>query len=281
LRTTTLEEIIAVRRKRIELERARLPLEQVRQSAESCLADRSAGRDFTAALTRRPEISDRPNSRVQSLRIIAELKQASPSAGLIRTDFRLAEIARDYEAAGAAALSVLTEPDFFLGSIDHLEQARAAARLPVLRKDFIVDEYQVYESVAASADAILLIVAALSENELHRLSRLASQLRLSVLVEVHTEDELKRAVDIGSAIIGVNNRDLRTMQVDLENSLRLREQIPAGTIAVSESGIRSASDLKDLAEADFDAALIGEHLMRSADPGEALASMLGKSRVNS
>ena len=258
LNGTVLGEIVAQRRLKVAEARARKPLEQVARAAEV----RHEWRDFAAALS------------AQGLQIIAELKQASPSRGLLRQDYRCRELAQSYEAAGAAALSVLTEEQYFRGSLTDLIDARDATGLPVLRKDFILDEYQVYESAAAGADAILLIVAALADRELRSLIGLAERLRLAVLVEVHTEDELQRAVDAGARIIGVNNRDLKTMTVTVETSFRLRERIPSGCLAVSESGIKTASDLQRLSAAGYNAALIGEQFMMAEDPGKELAEML-------
>jgi indole-3-glycerol phosphate synthase len=176
---------------------------------------------------------------------------------------------------------VLTEERNFLGSLDDLKKARAAVNLPVLRKDFIVDEYQIYESVAAGADALLLIVAALSDEDLRRFLELCQGLRIAPLVEIHDETELERALAAGARIIGVNNRDLKTLDVDLEISLRLRPKIPAGSIAVSESGIKSWEDLGHIAEAGYQAALIGERFMTVADPGAALREMLEGMRAHS
>lgn len=253
-----LRTIIAARRRRIEEMRASIPLGGLRQQAES----RSDFRDFAAALSG------------EGLSVIAELKKASPSRGVLRPDFRPPEIAESYQQAGASALSVLTEEEFFHGSMDHLKAARAAVRLPVLRKDFIIDEYQVYESVAAGADASLLIVAALEDKELRHFLELAERLRIAALVEVHTAEELDRAIDCGAQIIGVNNRDLNTLEVGLETSFRLREKILPGCLTISESGIKSGADLEKLAKAGFDAVLIGEHLMLAPDPGEELSRLL-------
>ena len=253
-----LRTIIAARRRRIEELRASAPLGRLRQQAES----RSDFRDFAAALSG------------EGLSVIAELKKASPSRGVLRPDFRPPEIAESYQQAGASALSVLTEEEFFQGSMDHLKAARAAVHLPVLRKDFIIHEYQVYESVAAGADAFLLIVAALEDKELRHFLELAERLRIAALVEVHTAEELDRAIDCGAQIIGVNNRDLNTLEVGLETSFLLREKIPPGCLTISESGIKSGADLEKLAKAGFDAVLIGEHLMLGRDPGEELSRLI-------
>ena len=253
-----LQSIIAARRRRIEEVRAGTSLESLRQAAEA----QSERRDFAGALSG------------QTLSVIAELKQASPSRGLLRPEYRPLEIAESYQQAGASALSVLTEEQFFLGSIKDLTEVREAVRLPVLRKDFIVNEYQVYESVAAGADALLLIVAALEDKELARFIELSERLRIAALVEVHTAEELDRAIAAGARIIGVNNRNLKTMEVNLETSLRLREKIPSSCLAISESGIKSGADLEKMARAGFNAVLIGEHLMLAGDPGKELSRLL-------
>ncbi len=256
--STLLEEIVAARRRRLEEARARVPLAELEQAAEA----RTERRNFAAAISG------------NGLRVVAELKRASPSRGLLCRDYRPHDIARGYESAGAAALSVLTEEQFFLGSLDHLKQVRDAVGLPVLRKDFILDAYEVFESVAADADALLLIVAVLSDKDLRSLVELCGRLRVAALVEVHTEEEIERALAVGARIIGVNNRDLKTFEVNLENSFRLREKIPSACIAVSESGVQTAADLRKLGEAGFNAVLIGERLMLADDPGRELGTWL-------
>ena len=254
---THLDEIVAARRKQVQEAQARVPLDALRREAEA-RADR---RDFAAALA------------AEGFHVIAEMKRASPSRGLLCPRYRRRDIAQGYEAAGASALSVLTEPRFFLGALEDLQEARAAVQIPVLRKDFILGPYQVYESVAVGADALLLIVAALSDAELQDLIELCRHLKIAALVEVHTEDELERARAAGASILGVNNRDLKTLAVDLQTSFRLREKIPAGLTTVSESGIRTPADLRKLAEAGYYAALVGERLMTQPDPGKALAAL--------
>lgn len=257
---TLLDEILARRLERVhEAQRLRS-----RVSLERAAAARTDFRSFEGAIAG------------GGLRVIAEMKRASPSAGVLRSEYDCGGIARAYEAAGAAALSVLTAEDYFAGSLDDLGEARAAVRLPVLRKDFIVDEYQVYESVAGGADALLLIVAALEDSALRHLIQRTGSLGLAALVEVHTEEELDYALDAGARIVGVNNRNLKTLDVDLETSLRLRARIPSNCLAVSESGIRSGADLRRLAAAGYHAALIGEHFMRADDPGDALARLLAE-----
>ncbi|MGB6691996.1 MAG: indole-3-glycerol phosphate synthase TrpC [Terracidiphilus sp.] len=210
--------------------------------------------------------------------IVAEIKKASPSRGLIRAEFDPTELARSYYLSGAAVLSVLTDEPFFQGSLRDLALASAAAPLPCLRKDFMIDEYQIAEARAHSADAILLIAAALTDAELKHFSNAARKLELDILVEVHTGDELDRVLDtLGTSdvdAIGVNNRDLKTLEVRLETSFQLIGRIPPGVIRVAESGIASPEDLARLRAAGFDAFLIGESLMRRPDPGAALAEML-------
>ncbi|MGA3132283.1 MAG: indole-3-glycerol phosphate synthase TrpC [Terracidiphilus sp.] len=210
--------------------------------------------------------------------VIAEIKKASPSKGLIRADFDAAWLARRYRAGGAAALSVLTDEPYFQGSLRNLEMASTAAPLPCLRKDFIVDGYQILEARAHRADAILLIAAALSAAELKRFAEAAHALALDVLVEVHTADELAEVLvalgETGADAIGVNNRDLKTFAVSQETSLSLIERIPSSVIRVTESGISTREDIARLRKAGFDAFLVGESLMRQEDPGEALAALI-------
>jgi len=208
--------------------------------------------------------------------IIAELKKASPSKGLIRADFDVPSLAAELEHAGAAALSVLTDEQFFQGSLHNLELASAATLMPCLRKDFIIDEFQLLEARACRADAVLLIVAALTQDELVALHRHAHELRLDVLCEVHDDAELDRAIAAGCNLIGVNNRNLHTFHVDLNTALQLAKRIPAGAVKVAESGIESADDIARLRDAGFDAFLIGESLMRAPRPGEVLRGLLGK-----
>lgn len=258
LAKTVLDDIIALRHRRIKEAQARVPLSALEQAAEK----RSDYRDFARAISG------------ENLRVIAELKRASPSRGMLCQEYKPREIARGYESAEASALSVLTEKDFFGGSLEDLQAARGAVRLPVLRKDFILDPYQVYESVAAGADALLLIVAALSAAELRNLLGLCARLGIAALVEVHTAAELDRALAAEARIIGVNNRNLRSLDVNLETSFRLRPKIPPRCLAVSESGIKTPADLRRLSEAGFNAVLIGERFMTEADPGKALADLV-------
>ena len=222
-----------------------------------------APRDFAGALSR------------AGFNVIAELKKASPSRGVIREDYAPADLAPKLENAGAAALSVLTEEEFFSGSLADLKTARKAVQIPVLRKDFIVDPWQVWETRAAGADAFLLIAAILSDETLRELLELGRSLGMEPLVEVHTREEVARAIAVGARIIGVNNRDLRNFNVRVETSLELVEAIPEDCIAVSESGLRTHDDLARLRGAGFDAFLIGEHLMKEPDPAVPLRALIG------
>jgi indole-3-glycerol phosphate synthase len=206
--------------------------------------------------------------------IIAEVKKASPSRGVLASEFDPAAIARTYERGGAAALSVLTDAEYFQGSLEDLAAARGATGLPVLRKDFVLGEAQIAEAFSAGADAILLIAAILDAATLRRLREFAETLGLDVLVEAHNEAEFDAAVESGATLVGVNNRDLHTFEVSIETSLRLARRIPSGTIAVSESGIRTRDDIQRLLDAGYSAFLVGEHLMKSPDPAVALQELL-------
>jgi indole-3-glycerol phosphate synthase len=223
---------------------------------------------------------DLPRSFVAALsyegsNVIAELKKASPSLGLIREEYAPGALAASLAEAGAVALSVLTEEDFFQGSLAHLKEARKAVTIPILRKDFIVDPWQVWEARAAGADSFLLIVAILSDEMLKELLVLGRELGMEPLMEVHSREELERAKEAGAKIIGVNNRDLRDFKVNLQTSLDLIQEIPEGTVAVSESGLHTREDLRRLRWAGFDAFLIGEQLMKNADPAAQLREMIG------
>lgn len=206
--------------------------------------------------------------------VIAELKKASPSRGLIRAEFNVLELARALESAGAAALSVLTDERFFQGSLENLELASSTVNIPCLRKDFMADEFQVLEARAAGASAILLIVAALEDAELQRLARRARELELDILWEVHDKEELARALGMGASVVGVNSRNLHTMEVRPETQMELAELLPSGAVLVAESGIRDAGDVARLREAGYTAFLIGETLMRQPDPAAALRELL-------
>ncbi len=259
---TILDRILEARRAEVEHRKKVLPETALKYGVKAA----TPLRDFSAALS-----SDAFN-------VIAELKPASPSRGVLRDPFDPVALAKSLESSGAAALSVLTEPEFFAGSLKNLRDARKNVQLPVLRKDFIFDPWQVWETRANDADSFLLIVAALSDSQLKELLALGRELGMEPLVEVHTPRELDRAVSAGSKIIGVNNRDLKTLEVRIETSFELIEQIPEDCLAVSESGLRSHADLAKLRAAGFDAFLIGEQLMLSPDPVSALAALLASSR---
>ncbi len=253
-----LDRIVEKRRESIAHRKRVLPEVPLRIAAEKA----GVPRDFPGALSR------------DTYNVIAELKKASPSRGILRGDYAPAALAAALERAGAAALSVLTEEDFFLGSLADLKEARKATQVPILRKDFIIDPWQVWETRAAGADSFLLIAAILSDEAMRDLLTLGRELRLEPLVEVHTQGELERAIEAGARIVGVNNRDLRNFQVCMETSLALIEQIPENCIAVSESGLRTHDDLRQLRLAGFDAFLVGEHLMQSADPSVPLRGLI-------
>lgn len=250
-----LSEIVERKRQRVEEAKRRVPLE--------ALERRSHSHRFREALLR------------DGINIIAEFKRRSPSKGIIRVDADLKQIAKSYEAGGAVAMSVLTEEDYFSGSLADLRAAKSIIDLPVLRKDFVVDDYQLYESAAAGADAVLLIVAALDDDALLRLRRLAEdEIGMDALVEVHDRDEMQRAVDCGATLIGVNNRNLHTFEVSLETSLSLAADAPKDAVLISESGLKTASDLSRLRDAGYRGFLIGESLMRSDDPATALRELM-------
>lgn len=262
--TTRLDTILASTRAAIASARECVPAAQLER-----LAERHRPRGWAAAL--------RTQARIAPA-VIAEIKKASPSKGLIRADFDVEWIARRYRAGGATALSVLTDEPFFQGSLRNLELASAAVPLPCLRKDFIIDEYQIVEARAHRADAILLIAAALTNDEMKRFAASARTLALDVLVEVHTGEELDRVLDAlgetGADAIGVNNRDLKTFDVRLDRCLELADRIPAALVRVAESGIASPDDMARIRAAGFQAFLIGESLMRQPDPGAALKELL-------
>ena len=245
------------------VEQKKLELVQREEGIERRAEESVRGRrDFVSALLDRQPA------------VIAEIKRASPSKGVLSLDFDPPALARAYEQGGAAALSVLTDEKHFQGHLSHLASARSAVALPALRKDFTVDQYHVHQAAAHGADAILLIAAILSERELRDFRELAERYRMSALIEVHDEKELKPAVASGARIIGVNNRDLRTFQVDLGVSLRLADKMPADVIKVAESGIHTADHVRQLRAAGYNSFLIGEQLMKSADPALALKTLL-------
>lgn len=257
---TRLDEILASTRRDVERRK-----QTADHAALECHAASHTPRGFARELRQRSQTSPA---------IIAELKKASPSRGLIREDFQVTPLATMLAAAGAAALSVLTEENFFQGSLGNLEQASAAVSIPCLRKDFIVDTFQILEARASCADAILLIAAALDDASLRELTRSAHAQNLDVLCEVHDAEELSRVLDLDCDAIGVNNRNLRTFEVRLETSIMVADRLPAGSLRVAESGIHTAEDILRLRAAGYDAFLIGESLMRKADPGNALSQLL-------
>ena len=259
-----LNQIIAVKRTEIEEAVNRKPLAAMRKDAES----RVLTRDFVGALRTKID-AGKPA-------VIAEIKKASPSKGVLRADFIPADIAQSYAEFGAACLSVLTDQQFFQGSIDYLKQARASCSLPVLRKDFIVDAYQIYESRVMGADCILLIAACLDDAQMKAFEALAMSLDMAVLVEVHDETELERALKLKTPLIGINNRNLNTFEVSLDTTLRLMGRVPAERLLVTESGITTRDHVKRLRDAHVNAFLVGEAFMRADEPGEALAELFGE-----
>ena len=255
-----LDDIVEKRREQLEREKENFPLEDMKEMA---LNSRRVSLDFKAAL------------KADGISIISEVKKASPSRGIISEDFRPTEQAKAYEEAGADAISCLTEEHFFKGADKYLADIRASVNLPILRKDFIFDEYQIYEAKVLGADAVLLIAAILSEEELIKLSRLAASLGLSCLTEVHNEEELQKVVRCKCDIIGINNRDLKTFHVDLNTTKRLAKLVPYDAVLVSESGMKNGNDIKEVKEYGADAVLIGETLMRSGDIKNTINELRG------
>jgi indole-3-glycerol phosphate synthase len=253
-----LDDILARTRVTVEEARRTRPLEELERQAAAA----APARGFAAAL------------RQSDITCISEIKRRSPSAGWIRQEADAAAVARSYEGGGAAALSVLTDEPFFGGTLDDLRAARGAVRIPVLRKDFVIDPYQIVEARAAGADAVLLIVSALDDDTLSALLGTATRLGLDALVETHDAAEVDRALASGATIIGINHRDLRTFKMDMSLAERLRPHIPSSRIVVAESGIRSVEDVKRMRSAGVDAILVGENLMRAPDPGAALRAFL-------
>ena len=256
-----LNKIVAVKREEIVASMAQKPLAAMRFDAES----RVLTRDFVGAL--------RSKIAAGQPAVIAEVKKASPSKGVLRADFIPADIAQSYAEFGAACLSVLTDKDFFQGSVDYLKQARASCSLPVLRKDFMIDPYQIYESRVMGADCILLIAACLDDAQMQAMEALAFSLDMAVLVEVHDEAELERALKLKTPLIGINNRNLKTFAVSLDTTLSLVGKVPADRILVTESGIATPADVQQLRAAGVSTFLIGEAFMRAEDPGVALVQL--------
>lgn len=259
-RPDLLAAILAATQHAVSVAEGRQPLAVLERAAAARAPRSSAFRDALVSTTRQP--------------VIAECKRRSPLRGVLRADYRPADIAMAYERAGAAAVSVLTEPAFFDGALADLEAVRDAVNIPILRKDFIVAEYQLVEARAVGADAVLLIVAALDDAGLAHLLRVATSLGLAALVEVHDDAELARALEAGADLVGVNNRNLRTLDVDLAASFSMIGGVPKNGVAVAESGIRTGGDLQALRRAGYDAFLVGESLMSEADPGTALEDLL-------
>ena len=258
-----LNKIVAVKHEEIAAAIKRKPLAVMREDAES----RVLTRDFVGAL--------RGKIAAGKAAVIAEIKKASPSKGVLRQDFIPADIAQSYAEYGAACLSVLTDKQFFQGSIDYLKQARASCSLPVLRKDFMVDAYQVYEARVMGADCILLIAACLDDAQLKDMEALALSLDMAVLVEAHDATEVERALRLKTPLVGINNRNLKTFEVSLDVTLSLMAQVPADRILITESGISTPADVQRLREAKVNAFLVGEAFMRAEDPGVALAQLFG------
>ncbi|MDE2259689.1 MAG: indole-3-glycerol phosphate synthase TrpC [Betaproteobacteria bacterium] len=259
--TDILQRIVATKIHEIAAAKRRIPDQTVAEAAQNALPLR----DFVGAL--------RLRLAQGGPAVIAEVKKASPSKGVLREDFKPAEIAMSYAQHGATCLSVLTDREYFQGGVEALQSVRSACMLPVLRKDFIVDPYQVYESRAMGADALLLIVAVLAQAQLVALADLAHSLGLAVLVEVHDEEELARALKLKTPLIGINNRNLRTFETHLETTLQLRERVPPDRILITESGITSAADVAMMRAQGVHAFLVGEIFMRAPDPGAALAQL--------
>lgn len=255
--------IIATKYREIAEGKAHTSLEQMKAKASA----QPATRDFVGAL--QSKISQGQSA------VIAEIKKASPSKGVIRADFEPAKIARSYASHGAACLSVLTDRDYFQGAPEYLQEARAACNVPVLRKDFMVDEWQVWEARAMGADAILLIAAALEPGQMQALEQLAMELGMAVLVEVHNGEELDAALRLETPLVGINNRNLRTFEVSLDTTIGLKERVPEGRILVTESGILDAGDVERMRSHDIHAFLVGEAFMRVPEPGEGLARLFG------
>jgi indole-3-glycerol phosphate synthase len=258
-----LNKIVAVKREEVAAALGKKSLAAMRADAES----RVLTRDFEGAM--------RAKVAAGQAAVIAEIKKASPSKGVLRADFIPADIAQSYAEHGAACLSVLTDKQFFQGSVDYLKQARASCDLPVLRKDFMVDAYQVYEARAMGADAILLIAACLDDAQMADLEAMARGLDMAVLVEVHDRPELERALKLKTRLVGINNRNLRTFEVSLQTTLDMLPDVPADRLLVTESGILNAADVQRMRDANVHAFLVGEAFMRADEPGEALAALFG------
>ena len=253
-----LEEILSLKREEIFLEEKRNPLDLIK---------RSKGKKFSSK-------SLKKKLKKKSISVIAEVKKGSPSHGVILEDYFPENIARDYERNGASAISVLTEKNFFLGDDLHLSSIKRLVNLPVLRKDFIISEYQIYQSKKIGADAVLLIARCLERDELEKFIKVAKSIKIESVVEIHDEDDLKKIEGLKIDIIGINNRDLKTFEVSLETSFRLKDLLPSNSLVISESGIKTSEDIKALKEKGFNGVLIGEVLLKSPSPGEKLMELL-------
>jgi indole-3-glycerol phosphate synthase len=259
--TTILDKIVATKRQDVDRAKAQQPLSELRAQ----LADAPPVRDFFAAL-----------AAPGPIKLIAEVKKASPSAGVIRADFDPVEIARTYAAHGATCISVLTDEPYFQGRLEYLSQIRQAVRVPLLRKDFIIDSYQLFEARVAGADAVLLIAECLDDCNLRKLHNETIELGMTPLVELYEPENLPRVIEAGATLIGVNNRDLKTFNVDLNHAIELRKKVPRDCLFVAESGIRTHDDVQKLANAGIDAILVGESLMTQPDIGAAVDRLLGR-----
>lgn len=261
-----LDTLVEVTKKRVEAEKQQTSLAELKQQVAGLTI--SSDRPFEESL------------RKPGMNIIAEVKKASPSKGIIAEDFPYVQIAKEYDVAGADAISVLTEPEYFMGSIDYLKEIAANVKTPILRKDFTVDEYMIYQAKLAGASAVLLIVSILTDQQLRDYLQLTDELGLSALVEAHDESEIQTAIAAGARIIGVNNRNLKDFTVDFSNSERLRKLIPADVVYVAESGVKTAEDAATLRDHDIHVALVGEALMREADKTTMLAQLKGKMPID-
>ncbi len=253
-----LEKIISLKKEQISIEEKEIPLDKIKSEINGNLPSRSLVK----------------NLKKKDISIIAELKKSSPSCGIIRENYDLQSIASDYEKNGASAISVLTEKNFFLGNDDHISNVKEVVNLPILRKDFIISEYQIYQSKKIGADAILLISSCLEKDEINKFIKIARSINLECIVEIHSDDEIKKIEGLNIDIIGINNRDLKTFEVNIETSYRLKDLLPKNSIVISESGITSSEHIRSLKSKGFNGVLIGEVLMKSPSPGKKLRELL-------
>jgi indole-3-glycerol phosphate synthase len=253
-----LEKIISLKKEQISIEEKEIPLDKIKSEINGNFPSRSLVK----------------NLKKKDISIIAELKKSSPSCGIIRENYDLQSIASDYEKNGASAISVLTEKNFFLGNDDHISNVKEVVNLPILRKDFIISEYQIYQSKKIGADAILLISSCLEKDEINKFIKIARSINLECVVEIHSDDEIKKIEGLNIDIIGINNRDLKTFEVNIETSYRLKDLLPKNSIVISESGITSSEHIRSLKSKGFNGVLIGEVLMKSPSPGKKLRELL-------